>query len=291
MKPIIPIAILVVAFLAMNSVYKVEEGQVAVRFQIGRMVEADILPGIHFKLPLIQNVLKFDRRILSLDGQPERYLTSEKKDVNVDFFVKWRIADVRRYYQATAGNEFNAAQRLQPIVKETIRNEINQRTLRDVVAGERGNLAARFVEVSNRGAVELGVEIVDVRIKRIDLPEDGQVIASVFERMRAERLRVASALRAEGQEQSETIRSNADRQRVVIVAEAERDAQRMRGEGDALAADIYARAFGSDPEFFSFHRSMEAYRNAFADGQGVLVLDRDAEFLRYFENAGRAPRR
>ena len=291
MKPLLPIVILAVIFLGLNSVYKVEEGQVAVRFQIGRMVEADIQPGIHFKLPLIQNVLKFDRRILSLDGQPERYLTSEKKDVNVDFFVKWRIADVRRYYQATGGNEFNAMQRLQPIVKETIRNEINQRTLQDVVAGERGNLAQRFVEVSNRGATELGVEIVDVRIKRIDLPEDGLVIASVFERMRAERLRVANALRAEGQEQSEMIRSNADRQRVVIVAEAERDAQLLRGEGDATAADIYARSFGADPDFYSFHRSMEAYRNAFGDGKGVLVLDRDAEFLRYFENAGRGPRR
>jgi modulator of FtsH protease HflC len=291
MKTLLPIIILAVVFLGMNSVYVVQEGQVAVRFQVGRMVEADILPGIHFKLPLVQNVLKFDRRILSLDGQPERYLTSEKKDVNVDFFVKWRIADVRRYYQATAGNEFNAAQRLSPIVKETIRNEFNQRTLQDVVAGERTNLAERFVEVSNRAAAELGVEIVDVRIKRIDLPEDGQVIASVFERMRAERLRVANALRAEGQEQSEMIRSHADRQRVVIVAEAERDAQMMRGEGDATAADIYARAFGTDPDFYAFHRSMEAYRAAFSDGQGVLVLDRDAEFLRFFENAGRGARR
>jgi modulator of FtsH protease HflC len=291
MKPVLPIIILALVFLGMNSVYKVEESQVAVRFQIGRMVEADIQPGIHFKLPLIQNVLKFDRRILSLDGQPERYLTSEKKDVNVDFFVKWRIADVRRYYQATAGNEFNATQRLSPIVKETIRNEFNQRTLGEVVGGERTNLAERFVEVSNRAAAELGVQVVDVRIKRIDLPEDGQVIASVFERMRAERLRVANALRAEGQEQSEMIRSHADRQRVVIVAEAERDAQMMRGEGDATAAEIYAGAFGTDAEFYSFYRSMEAYRGAFGDGQGVLVLDRDAEFLRYFENAGRGARR
>jgi modulator of FtsH protease HflC len=290
MKPLLPIIVLGLVFLGMDSVYQVQESQVAVRFQIGRMVEADIQPGIHFKLPLVQNVLKFDRRVLSLDGQPERYLTSEKKDVNVDFFVKWRIADVRRFYQATAGNETNAMQRLSPIVKEAIRNEFNQRTLKEVVGGERTNLAERFVQVSNRGAVELGVEVVDVRIKRIDLPEDGQVIGSVFERMRAERLRVANALRAEGNEQSETIRSNADRQRAVIVAEAERDAQRLRGEGDAVAADTYATAYGADREFYAFYRSMEAYRNAFADGQGVLVLDRDAEFLRYFENAGRARR-
>jgi modulator of FtsH protease HflC len=290
MKPLIPIAVLLVAFLAMDSMYIVQESQVAVRFQIGRLVESDIQPGLHFKVPLIQNVQKFDRRVLSLDGAPERYLTSEKKDVNVDFFIKWRIADVRRYYQAL-GTEMAAQQRLAPIVKEAVRNEFNQRTLQDVVGGERTNLAERIVEVSNRGgASELGIEVIDVRIKRIDLPEDGQVIASVFERMRAERLRVANALRAEGQEQSETIRSNADRNRAVIVAEAERDAQRMRGEGDAVAADTYAQAHGADPEFFGFYRSMEAYRNSFGDGQGVLVLDRDAEFLRYFENAGR-PRR
>lgn len=287
MKPLIPVVVIAALFLGMDSVYQVQESQVAVRFQIGRIVETDIQPGIHFKLPLIQNVLKFDRRILSLDGQPERYLTSEKKDVNVDFFVKWKIADVRRYYQATAGNEINAQQRLSPIIKEAIRNEINQRTLKDVVGGERTNLAERFVEVANRAAESLGVEVVDVRIKRIDLPEDGQVIASVFERMRAERLRVANELRAQGTEQSETIRSNADRQRAVIVAEAERDAQRLRGEGDAQAAETYANAYQDNAEFYAFYRSLEAYRNGFADGQGVLVLDKDADFLRYFNNGTR----
>lgn len=287
MKPLIPVIIIAALFLGMDSVYQVQESQVAVRFQIGRIVETDIQPGIHFKLPLVQNVLKFDRRILSLDGQPERYLTSEKKDVNVDFFVKWKIADVRRYYQATAGNEINAQQRLSPIIKEAIRNEINQRTLKDVVGGERTNLAERFVEVANRAAESLGVVVVDVRIKRIDLPEDGQVIASVFERMRAERLRVANMLRAEGTEQSETIKSNADRQRAVIVAEAERDAQRLRGEGDAQAANTYATAYQDNAEFYAFYRSLEAYRNGFADGQGVLVLDKDADFLRYFNNGSR----
>ncbi|MDZ4348653.1 MAG: protease modulator HflC [Xanthomonadaceae bacterium] len=287
MKPL-PIILLVVAlFIGMGAVYTVDESQVAIRFQFGRIVESDILPGMHFKMPLIQNVLKFDRRVLNLDSRPERYLTSEKKDVNVDFFAKWRIKDVRAFYQATGGNEINALQRLNPIVQESIRNEFNQRTLADVVSGERTDLAARFVEVSNRATESLGVEIVDVRIKRIDLPEDGQVIGSVFERMRAERLRVANELRAEGQEISETIRSNADRQRVVLVAEAERDAQRFRGEGDAQATAIFAAAYGRDPEFYAFQRSLDAYRNAFADGQGVLVLDKDSEFLRYFESADR----
>jgi len=287
MKSLIPAIVVVVVFLAMDAVYQVQESQVAVRFQFGRIVESDIQPGLHFKLPLAQNVLKFDRRLLSLDGQPERYLTSEKKDVSVDFFVKWRIDDVRKFYGATAGSEANALIRLSPIVKEAIRNELNQRTLKDVVSGERGNLADRFVEVANRGAGELGVEVVDVRIKRIDLPEDGGVLASVFERMRAERLQVANALRAEGSEQSETIRSEADRQRVVILAEADRDSQRLRGEGDAKAAEVYAKAYGSAPEFYAFNRSLEAYRQSFDGGKDVLVLDRDAEFLRYFRDSGR----
>ena len=282
MKPLIPILVVVAAFLALDSVYLVQESQVALRFQIGRIVESDIQPGFPLKAPLVQNILKFDRRILSLDGQPERYLTSEKKDVNVDFFVKWRIDDVRKFYQATAGNESNARQRLSPMVMEAIRNEINQRTLKDVVAGERTNLASRFVEVANPAAQSLGVDIVDIRIKRIDLPEDGQVIGSVFERMRAERLRVANELRAQGTEQSETIRSNADRQRAVIVAEAERDAQRLRGEGDGRAAEIYAQAYQRHADFYSFYRSLEAYRRGFSDGESVLVLDKDAELLRYF---------
>jgi modulator of FtsH protease HflC len=290
MKPIVLILAAVLLLLGM-SIYIVRESQVAILFQFGRVVKSDIQPGLHFKLPLVQNALVFDRRILTLDSRPERYLTSEKKDVNVDFFVKWRIRDVLRYYQATAGDERNALGRLNPIVTEAIRNEINQRTLQDVVSGERANLAQRFVEVSNRGTESLGIEVVDVRIKRLDLPEDSAVIGSVFDRMRAERLRVANELRAEGQEASETIRSNADRQRAVTLAEAERDAQRLRGEGDARAAEIYAQAYGRDTEFYSFYRSLEAYRAAFADGQSVLVLEKDADFLRYFGDQGGAARR
>jgi membrane protease subunit HflC len=231
----------------------------------------------------VQNVMSFDRRIQSLDSRPERYLTFEKKDVNVDFFVKWRIADVQTFFTSTSGNEAQVIQRLQPIITEVIRNEIAQRTLQAVVAGERKDLAQRFVDVGNQRVRELGIEVVDVRIKRIDLPEDSEVIGSVFQRMRAERLRVANELRAEGQEVSETIRSDADRQRQVLVAEAQRDAELIRGEADARAAGIYAEAYGVDAEFYSFHRSLQAYREAFGRGDSVLVLDRDAEFLRYFE--------
>lgn len=287
MRNIILIVLAVLILLGLGAVYQVQESQVALRLQFGRVIEEGIQPGLHFKLPVVQDVMRFDRRILTLDSRPERYLTFEKKDVNVDFFVKWRISDVRRYYQSTGGNEDNARERLRPIVTETIRNEIAQRTLQAVVAGERANLAQRFIEVSNRGAESLGVEVVDVRIKRIDLPEDSQVIESVFNRMRAERLRVANELRAEGQEVLQSITSEADRAVTVLLADAERDAQRMRGEGDARAAQIYAAAFSADAEFYSFYRSLEAYRGAFADGQGVMVLDRDAEFLRYFEDGPR----
>jgi membrane protease subunit HflC len=287
MRPSILIAIAVVVLLALGSFYRIEESHVGIRFQFGRVVESEIQPGLHFKIPLIQNVLSFDRRILSLDSQPERYLTFEKKDVNVDFFVKWRIAEARTFYTATSGIEAQALQRLRPIITEVIRNEIAQRTLQAVVSGERRDMAQRFVDVGNQRVKDLGIEIVDVRIKRIDLPEDSEVISSVFQRMRAERLRVANELRAEGSEISETIQSDADRQRQVILAEADRDSQRLRGEGDARSAEIYAQAYGGDPEFYAFHRSLQAYRQAFANGDSVLVLDREADFLRYFEQRPR----
>lgn len=286
MRSFIPVIAALIVLVGMGSVYQIDESQVGIRFQIGAVVESNIQPGLHFKLPLVQTVLKVDQRILNLDSQPERYLTSEKKDVNVDFFVKWRVADVLKFYQA--GNEAAALQRLRPIVTEAIRNEISQRTLQEVVGGERTNLAQRFVEVANVAAQSLGVEVVDVRIKRIDLPEDGLVIGSVFQRMRAERLRVANELRAQGTEISDTIKANADRQREVLLAEAERDAQRLRGEGDAKAAATYAAAYGRDSEFYAFYRSLEAYRNGFSGGDNVLVLDRDADMLRYFSGPGRA---
>ncbi|MBK9496347.1 MAG: Modulator of FtsH protease HflC [Alphaproteobacteria bacterium ADurb.BinA280] len=287
MKPSILVGLAVLLLIGSGSFYKVDESNVAIRFQFGRVVETDIGPGLHFKIPLVQTVLAFDRRILSLDSQPERYLTFEKKDVNVDFFVKWKIDNVRGFYTATGGIEAQAMQRLRPIVTEVIRNEIAQRKLQDVVSGERGALAERFVEQANLRLQDLGIKVVDVRIKRIDLPEDSEVIASVFQRMRAERKKVANQLRAEGEEISETIRSDADRQRVVLVAEAERDAQRLRGEGDAQAAALFADAFGKDKDFYSFYRSMEAYRSVFANGDNVMVLDKDSEFLRFFEDGGR----
>ena len=268
---------------AMGSVFVVNESQTAIVLNLGRVVRADLEPGLHFKWPLVEEVRRFDQRILSLDDAPERYLTSEKKDVSVDFFVKWRIADVATYYRsANGGNEDAARQRLTPIVKNALRNEINQRTLQEVVSAGRAELSGSFLEAVNRGAQSLGIEVVDVRIKRINLPDDSNILRTVYSRMSTERTQVANQLRAEGVEQSETIRSEADRQRQVTIAEAERDAQKLRGEGDAKAAEIYARAYGQDAEFYGFYRSLEAYRESMADGQTVLVLDPDSEFLRHF---------
>ena len=286
MRNIVVVIILGLVLLASSAVFIVREAQVGVLFQLGRIVRTDIGPGVHFKLPLVQDVRIFDSRIMTLDSQPERYLTSEKKDVNVDFFAKWRISEVGRYYTTTSGDELQAMQRLNPMIKEALRNQINQRTLQETVSDARSSMTETLVRTANEGTKNLGIEVVDVRIKRIDLPEE--VSESVYNRMRAERSRVANELRSQGIEASETIRANADRERQVILANAERDAQRIRGEGDAQAAETYAQAYGRDAEFYGFHRSLESYRAAFENGDSVLVLDPDSEFFRYFGNAGRA---
>ena len=276
------IAVLVL-FLLTSTVFVIREDQVGVLFQLGRIAKSEIGPGVHFKLPLIQDVRSFDRRILTLDSQPERYLTSEKKDVNVDFFAKWKISEVGKFYTTTSGDEVMAAQRLNPIIKEALRNQINQRTLQETVSDARSGMTETLVKTANEGSKNLGIEVVDIRIKRIELPDE--VSESVFTRMRAERSRVANELRSQGIESSETIRANAERERLVILANAERDAQKLRGAGDAQAAKIYAEAYGRDAEFYSFTRSLESYRNAFRNGDGVLVLDPDSEFFRYFRDA------
>lgn len=279
---------LAVLLALMGSVFVVGEGQTAIVLNLGKVVRSGLEPGLHFKWPLVEDVRKFDRRILSLDDAPERYLTAEKKDVSVDFFVKWRISDVSTYYRAASGgNEDAARQRLTPIVKNALRNEINQRTLQEVVSAGRAELSGSLLEQVNAGAASIGVEVLDVRIKRINLPEDSTILETVYGRMRTERTQVANQLRAEGVELSETIRSEADRQRQVVLAEAERDAQKLRGEGDARAAAIAAAAYGQDAEFYAFYRSLEAYRNSMADGQTTVVLDPDSEFLQYFGGDGR----
>ncbi|MBD8882203.1 MULTISPECIES: protease modulator HflC [Rhodanobacter] len=280
------VAILVVALLALlgfNSVFVVDEGQSALLLQFGRIVHADYQPGLHVKLPVIQQVLHFDKRILSLDAQPERYFTSEKKSVNVDFYVKWRIADNALYYRATGGDQLQATQRLTPVVKDALRFEFNARTLQELISGGRKDITERVRQQTDASARKnLGIAVVDVRIKRIDLPDE--VSESVYKRMKAERLQLANELRYTGQEAAEKINADADRQGKVLRADAERDAAKVRGEGDAEAAAIYAQSYNQDPEFFAFYRSLAAYTKAFKDGNSVLILKPDSEFLHYFGN-------
>lgn len=276
------LAVLLV-LLGFNSLFVVHEGQTALVLQFGRIVRTGDQPGLHAKLPFIQQVMTFDNRILTLEAPPERYFTSEKKSVNVDFYVKWRIADNAAYYRATAGDELQAANRLTPIVKDALRFEFNGRTLQELVSAGRKDVTERVRKQTDAAARKnLGIAVIDVRIKRIDLPDE--VSESVYKRMRAERAQLANELRYTGQQAAETIKADADRQAQVVKAEAERDAAKVKGEGDAQAAAIYAQAYGQDPEFFAFYRSLSAYRTSFKDGKGVLVLKPDSEFLKYFND-------
>ena len=277
-------AVFVLALALFGSTYVVREGQAAIVLNLGRVVRTDIGPGLHFKWPLIESARVFDRRLQVLSSDPERYLTSEKKDVSVDFFAIGRIDNLRDFYRATGGDEEIARQRLAPIIKDALRNEINAHTLQQVVSGDRAKVLQAQLAAINQGAATLGVKISDIRIKRIDLPTGGEVIEQVYRRMSAQRKQVASQLRAEGEELSQKIQSEADRQRAVIVAEAERDAQKLRGEGDAESARIYAEAANRDPGFYAFQRSLEAYRKSFAGGDSVIVLERDDPFLQYMRS-------
>jgi membrane protease subunit HflC len=269
--------------LLLGSTFVVNESQTAIVLNLGKIVRSDLKPGLHFKWPLVEDVRKFDRRILSLDDAPERYLTAEKKDVEIDFFVKWRIVNVTTFYRnASGGDEGAAKSRLTPIVQNALKNEISQLDLKAVLSSGRSDLTSRLLKSVNAGAATLGIEVLDVRIKRINLPQDSDILVSVFNRMRAERSRVANQLRAEGEQVAQGIRAEAERERQVLLADAERDAQALRGEGDSRAAEVGGQAYGQDAEFYAFYRSLEAYRQSMADGKTVMVLDPDSEFLRYF---------
>lgn len=276
------IGLLALLVLGAFSIYTVDERQKAILFRLGEIVRTDLEPGIHFKLPLIYNVGKFDARILTLDEAPERFLTSEKKNVMVDSFVKWRIDDVGRFYQRTGGDERTAAMRLSQILKDGLRSEFAKRTVQEVVSGDRAQIMDILTENANRQVSELGISVVDVRIQQIELP--AEVSGSVYRRMEAERARVARDFRSRGAEAAERIRADADRQRTVILAEAYRDAEVIRGEGDARATDIYAKAYSRDPEFYAFYRSLRAYRDTFRDRSDVMLMQPDSEFFRYFKN-------
>jgi membrane protease subunit HflC len=271
--------------LGLASVFTVTETEYALRFQLGRIVRVDYQPGLHMKWPFVNNIRKFDKRILTLDTSPELMLTSEQKYVNVDSFVKWRIADVARFYTSTQGNESIALNRLHGIVSDRIRNQIASRTLVEVVSEQRVTTMKAVAGAANDAAEEFGIEVVDVRIKSIELPDD--VRESVFRRMAADRQKAANLYRFEGREEAERIRSDADRQVQVILAEAEREGQRVRGEGDAVATKTYAESYGQDEEFYGFYRSLQAYRSAFGSNLDTLVLDPGSEFFDYFGQDGR----
>jgi membrane protease subunit HflC len=286
MRALGPILAVVVVLLLLVSgtMYTVDQRQNAIVFQLGEVKDVVQKPGLHFKVPLLQNVRLFDMRILTFDdAEPLRFLTQGNRPVLVDSFVKWRIVDVKQYYVSVQGDEFRAMTRIKQTVAGVLRDEFGVRSLHDVVSGEREEIMSRVREKVDQDLERIGVRIVDVRLKRVDLPQD--VSESVYRRMEAERKRIANELRSTGAAEAEKIRADADRQREIIVAEAYRDSQKLRGEGDAKSAAIYAAAFNQNPEFFAFYRSMDAYRSVFRGRNDLMLLETNSDFLRYFRDS------
>ncbi|MFA5170147.1 MAG: protease modulator HflC [Sulfuriferula sp.] len=280
---IIAVTLLGLLIVASMTIYTVDQRQNAMVFQLGEVVAVDKNPGLYFKLPILQNVRYFDTRILTLDpADPDRFITSEKKNVLVDYFAKWRIIDVKQYYVSVGGDETRAQTRLQQTINDSLRAEFGKRTVHEVVSGERDEIMASLRLKADQDARKIGVQVMDVRIKHVDLPQE--VSDSVYRRMEAERKRVANELRSTGSAEAEKIRADADRQREIIIAEAYRDAQRVKGEGDAKASTIYAAAYSQNPEFYAFYRSMDAYRQSFKNKNDVLVLEPNSAFFKYMKS-------
>lgn len=275
--------LLVVAMVASSCLFVVRETERAVVLAFGEVVRPDVEPGIHWKVPFMHTVRRFDGRILTMDARAERYLTLEKKALMVDAYAKWRIVDVRKYYTATQGEEARAHGLLGQRINDGLRNEIGRRDMHEVVSGERDQLMETLTrELNSVAKSELGVEVVDIRVKRIDLP--AEVSPKVYERMKSEREREAREHRSRGQELAEGIRASADRERTIIQSEAYRDAERMRGEGDAVASQVYADAYNRNPEFYAFWRSLGAYENSFRNKSDVLVISPDSDFFKYMDS-------
>jgi len=280
------VGVLVALIISALSLFVVDQRQNAIVFRLGEVIAVKTAPGLYFKVPLLDNVRYFDVRILTIDtAEPERFLTSEKKNVLVDLFVKWRITDVRQYYVSVGGNEGLAQTRLLQTINDGLRAEFGNRTVHEVVSGERDKIMDLMREKANEDATKIGVEVLDVRMKRVELPQE--VSVDVYRRMEAERKRVANELRSTGAAESERIRAEADKQREVIIAQAYREAQRIKGEGDARSTAIYARAYEQNAEFYAFYRSLEAYRASFRDRSDVLVLEPTSEFFKYLRSSGR----
>ena len=285
MKFFAPLGLAVLALVFYASAFIVNQWEVAIKLRLGEIVDTDYKPGLHFMIPIINNVKKFDGRLQTLESRPQRFLTVEKKDVIVDSYAKWRITNPGQFFRSTGGDSGRTSRLLAERINTGLRDEFGRRTIQEVVSEDRYQLMDELTKAVDRQAAELGIEVVDVRVKKIDLPPE--VSESVYERMRAERERVARDLRAKGSEAAERIRADADRQRTVILADAYKLAEEARGEGDAKAAEIYAQAFNQDREFYAFYRSLNAYRAAFGQGGDMLVLQPDSDFFRFFNQADR----
>ena len=276
-------SLLIIFIVAYFSIFTVNQWQQAIVFKFREIERPDNQPGIHFMIPLVNYAQKIEKRLLNLDQEPQRFLTKEKKDVIVDYYVKWRITDVEKFYTATRGNIVSANTLLEQRINRALRDEFGERTVQEVVAGERTQILNVVTSTTSNLSDELGISVIDVRTKRIDLP--AEVSNSVYQRMRAERDRVAKGFRARGSEAAERIRANADREREVILANAYRDAETIRGEGDAQATEVYASAFTKDEEFYSFYRSLNAYQNSFNKGNDVLLVEPESDFFKYFNKS------
>lgn len=275
----------VVMVITTLSAYTVDEREYAIVFRLGEIVSVKKSPGLYFKVPLVENVRYFDKRILTLNwDEPDRFITSEKKNVLVDSFVKWRIVDPAKFYVSVKGDEAQAERRLSQTVNDGLRAEFGKRTIHDVVSGERSQIMEILRQRADKDSRQMGIQILDVRLRRVDLPKE--VSESVYQRMDAERKSVANELRSQGAAAAEKIRADADKQREVIIAEAYREAQKIKGEGDAKAAEIYANAFNKNPEFYAFYRSTEAYKNSFNSKSDVIVLDQSSDFFKYMRSTG-----
>ena len=281
------LVVMVVALLILSmSVYTVDQRKAAIKFQLGEVISMQTDPGLYFMVPILQNVRLYDTRIQTYDSKDaERFLTSENKNVLVDSFVKWRVIDVRQYYVSVRGDSNAAEARISQTVNDALRAEFAKRTVHDVVSGEREKIMETVADKVDKDVKNIGVEVVDVRLKRVDLVPE--ISSDVYRRMESERKRVANELRSTGSAEGERIKADADRQKQIIVAEAYRDAQRIKGEGDAQAARIYAEAFGKNPEFYSFYRSLEAYRASLRNKSDVMVLEPSSDFFKYLKSPGR----
>jgi membrane protease subunit HflC len=283
MKNILTIIVVGLAVVLLNSIFTVDEIELALKFRFGEVIQTGYEPGLHFKAPFVNNVAKYPKRILTINNPQELFLTLEKKNLYVDFFIKWKINDVQQYYRATGGDELVAAQRLLETVKDGVRSEFAKRTVIEVVSEERRDIMGDMLERAAQNAITLGIELIDVRVKKIELSDE--VSESVYNRMRQERARFASELRAEGAENAEIIRAGADRDVTVIVANAYKDSEIIKGEGDARQTEIYASAFEQDSEFYSFTRSIEAYKRSVGTGNDILVLDAKGDFFKYLNQS------